>query len=520
MCRPPTCGATRADELYGVALADALECGVACLTGPEHPGVIDPRFYARLAGDLCRNHVTVLADLTGPALPAALSAGVSVLKLSASELVEEGGPRTTASRRSRPRCSGCTSRVRASRSHHAAPSRRSPCREGRLFRLRGPHLTAADPTGTGDAMLAATAVSLAGGHETMDAIVFGSPRRHQCDPSRARQRHAAPGRAARATTSPCEPLEPTPDRSGRRTPEAGMSRRSPPPRLRHAACSRSSAPSRRDRGSCVRDGPTSARWWPRATATSRPAVDLQVENAVKQAPPGARAARSRSSARRAAAARSPPARYGCSIRSTARSTSPAAARSAASRSRSSRRAVRDSPIVDFPFLEERYLAAEGAGASSERPTDTLRPRSSALHDTVVGMSDFSVGHDAPTENPLHLAIAQRAARRALRVRLHGSEALDLAWTAAGRLGATIMLSNLPWDVSGGILLVREAGGEVFDLDGPRTRHGHSARSPAVPVSAGPCSSSSAEAPTPRPTSPATADTAFEIGCRSSAVSAW
>ena len=42
-----------------------------------------------------------------------------------------------------------------------------------LFQLRGPQLTAADPTGTGDAMLAATAVSLADGHETMDAIVFG-----------------------------------------------------------------------------------------------------------------------------------------------------------------------------------------------------------------------------------------------------------------------------------------------------------------------------------------------------------
>ena len=28
-----------------------------------------------------------------------------------------------------------------------------------------------------------------------------------------------------------------------------------------------------------------------------------------------------------------------------------------------------------------------------------------------------------------------------------------------------MLSNLPWDVSAGVLLVREAGGEVYDFDG-------------------------------------------------------
>ena len=49
--------------------------------------------------------------------------------------------------------------------------------------------------------------------------------------------------------------------------------------------------------------------------------------------------------------------------------------------------------------------------------------------------------------------------------MHGSAAIDLAWLAAGRLHATAMLSNLPWDVTAGLLLVREAGGRVFDFDG-------------------------------------------------------
>jgi myo-inositol-1(or 4)-monophosphatase len=47
----------------------------------------------------------------------------------------------------------------------------------------------------------------------------------------------------------------------------------------------------------------------------------------------------------------------------------------------------------------------------------------------------------------------------------GSAALDLAWLAAGRLNATVMLSNLPWDVTAGLLLVREAAGVVYDCDG-------------------------------------------------------
>ncbi len=53
--------------------------------------------------------------------------------------------------------------------------------------------------------------------------------------------------------------------------------------------------------------------------------------------------------------------------------------------------------------------------------------------------------------------------------MHGSAALDLAWLAAGRLHATVMLSNLPWDVTAGLLLVREAGGVVFDYDGSARR---------------------------------------------------
>ena len=49
--------------------------------------------------------------------------------------------------------------------------------------------------------------------------------------------------------------------------------------------------------------------------------------------------------------------------------------------------------------------------------------------------------------------------------MHGSAALDLAWLAAGRLNATMMLSNISWDVTAGLLLVREAGGVVYDVDG-------------------------------------------------------
>jgi myo-inositol-1(or 4)-monophosphatase len=121
-------------------------------------------------------------------------------------------------------------------------------------------------------------------------------------------------------------------------------------------------------------------------------------------------------------------------------------------------------VVDLPLMGERYVAARGGGAYlNGRPIRVSAVRE--LRDAAVGMADFSVGYEASAENRVHLELVRALALQALRVRVHGSEAVDLAWLAAGRLDATLMLSNLPWDVSGGVLLVREAGGVVFDQDG-------------------------------------------------------
>ena len=58
------------------------------------------------------------------------------------------------------------------------------------------------------------------------------------------------------------------------------------------------------------------------------------------------------------------------------------------------------------------------------------------------------------------------------VRRAGSAALDLADVAAGRLDGFWELSLAPWDVAAGVLLVREAGGVVTDLDGRDAGLGH------------------------------------------------
>lgn len=51
------------------------------------------------------------------------------------------------------------------------------------------------------------------------------------------------------------------------------------------------------------------------------------------------------------------------------------------------------------------------------------------------------------------------------IRRFGSAALDLAWVAAGRYDGYWELGIKPWDVSAGLLLVREAGGYATDPAG-------------------------------------------------------
>jgi myo-inositol-1(or 4)-monophosphatase len=121
-------------------------------------------------------------------------------------------------------------------------------------------------------------------------------------------------------------------------------------------------------------------------------------------------------------------------------------------------------IIDLPLLNQRYVAQEGNGAFMNGRRMTIAGTARLRH-AMVGFADFAVGAGSASENVVHLEIIRLLALESLRIRVHGSASLDLAWLASGHLDATLMLSNLPWDVSAGVLLVREAGGEVYDLDG-------------------------------------------------------
>ena len=56
-------------------------------------------------------------------------------------------------------------------------------------------------------------------------------------------------------------------------------------------------------------------------------------------------------------------------------------------------------------------------------------------------------------------------KRVAGIRRTGAAALDLAWVASGRFDGFWEYDLAPWDIAAGIILVREAGGFVSDMDG-------------------------------------------------------
>ncbi|ADB35454.1 inositol monophosphatase [Kribbella flavida DSM 17836] len=121
-------------------------------------------------------------------------------------------------------------------------------------------------------------------------------------------------------------------------------------------------------------------------------------------------------------------------------------------------------VLHFPRLGTRYTAAEGLGAF--RNGEAIRvSRCEQLSEALVMAGDFAVGADAAARNRPRTALIDLLVPRVQRIRMLGTAALHLALVADGSLDASIMFSNKPWDTSAGVIIAREAGAIVVDVDG-------------------------------------------------------
>ena len=121
-------------------------------------------------------------------------------------------------------------------------------------------------------------------------------------------------------------------------------------------------------------------------------------------------------------------------------------------------------VIDHPALGTRYAAAEGLGATCNgKPI--RGSECTDLTEALVAVGDYAVGPDVAAQNAQRFALTQLLYPRAQRLRMIGTAATALTWTAAGYFDAMIMFSNKPWDTMAGVSIAREAGVTVLDLDG-------------------------------------------------------
>ena len=114
-----------------------------------------------------------------------------------------------------------------------------------------------------------------------------------------------------------------------------------------------------------------------------------------------------------------------------------------------------------PVRDEMFWAERGAGAYLNDRRLRVSARA-ALTDAVVATGLGRHGGEALGGV---LERLESVAPKVAGVRRPGSAALDLAYVAAGRYEGCWQAGLEPWHQAAGIVLVREAGGYVSDLDG-------------------------------------------------------
>jgi myo-inositol-1(or 4)-monophosphatase len=118
-------------------------------------------------------------------------------------------------------------------------------------------------------------------------------------------------------------------------------------------------------------------------------------------------------------------------------------------------------IVYNPANDDLFLAEKGKGAylNDQRLRVAARKK---LNESVIGCGLPHIGRgDFDVATQELSAIQPQVAG----VRRFGAAALDLAWVAAGRLDGYWERNLSSWDMAAGMVLVREAGGFVTDIEG-------------------------------------------------------
>ncbi|QEE61863.1 phosphofructokinase [Salinibacterium sp. dk2585] len=162
------------DELYTLTLREALGADAVILSGPAGDETLPAEVYRRLAADLGAAGCTVIVDLAGERLSAALEGGVEVVKVSDEELVADGraskADDDSIMAGMRAMAQGGARSVIVSRS----PEPILVLQDGTFHEVHMPEFEAADTRGAGDSLTAGVTAAIARGESLLDAVRLGA----------------------------------------------------------------------------------------------------------------------------------------------------------------------------------------------------------------------------------------------------------------------------------------------------------------------------------------------------------
>jgi 1-phosphofructokinase len=162
------------DELYGLTIQAGLDAGTVILAGTAREDAVPADMYRRLAADLGTAGCTVIADLAGEKLTAALAGGLAFLKIADDELMASGrasgGSPQEIAKAMRGLAGEGADTVIVTRAEHPSLM----LHEDEVCEVRMPQLESVDTSGAGDSLTAGVAAVLADGGTMQEAVILGT----------------------------------------------------------------------------------------------------------------------------------------------------------------------------------------------------------------------------------------------------------------------------------------------------------------------------------------------------------
>jgi len=121
-------------------------------------------------------------------------------------------------------------------------------------------------------------------------------------------------------------------------------------------------------------------------------------------------------------------------------------------------------VIMAPVYNEIFYAEKNGGAFLNNKRVRVSSRR-VLSDSFIACGSPS-SYRRPTKAPINILQAiNKIAPRIGTIRCVNSAALDLAYLASGKFDALLDLSLKKWDMAAGIIILKEAGGQITDING-------------------------------------------------------